>query len=124
MIVIDGEKFIGLIGLGRSTLTSEIVAQRLLELGKEEVNKIIMKCTLEIMVPSVPLFIDKYREELENGKCFLQPITSGESYGSPCEIKKSPCEIKRRLKYCKNPMERMKLQRELNSAYKHYDGYW
>jgi len=117
MIVIDGEKFIGLIGLGRSTLTSEIVAQRLLELGKEEVNKIIMKCTLEIMVPSVPLFIDKYREELENGKCFLQPITSGESYGSPCEIK-------RRLKYCKNPMERIKLQRELNSAYKHYGGHW
>lgn len=61
--------------------------------------------------------IDKYREELENGKCFLQPITSGESYGSPCEIK-------RRLKYCKNPMERMKLQRELNSAYKHYGGHW
>ena len=34
--------------------------------------------------------------------------------------KQSPSILKKRIKYCKNPMEKKKLEQELNTLYKEY----
>ena len=108
-MVIDGDKFLGLIGLGKQSITAIDIVNRLSELGKEEVDRIMDICKVEINDRTLT-FIPELKESN------MYERLDGEYIG--LSNYRSPVEIKKELKYCKNHMSRKQLQMELNMAYK------
>jgi len=103
MSTIDGKKFLAKIGCSESNVTAELVRDLLFVMSDSEREDLFAECTV-ITREEPCMFLDIKKSCIEIGNYHFY----------------SPVDIKKRLKYCKNPMERKNLQRELNDAYKKY----
>lgn len=105
-VVIDGEKFLLILGLEDTpNLSPETIAEALRRLDKEELDKLEVECLrFEDTLPHL------------NPEIFMHLHDSTEFIPSKYkEPEYTESELRRMIKYEKNPMRKTMLQRELST---------
>lgn len=126
-LVINGKKLLEKLGLDENNLTSEMVAEKLLQLTNEEREALFFECSVcsridllkmldaEVEIVSPFPILDEKILKFNQEELFL-PY---EDY-----FERTPEVIKKELKYEKNPMRIRQLNQELTAAYKSLKGRW
>ena len=69
---------------------------------------------LAMLVLSLNFFLCIFSEKIEVSDLYCKPKEQNEN------VKDNVSSLKKRIKYCKNPMEKKKLEQELNALYKEH----